>query len=408
MGRKLLIESFFTTLFVGLVMYLLSFIPLNGDLVNPLSKTFADFELTDVVFSHMRENPTFDNNITMVNIGSLDREGVADLIEQINSHNPKVIGIDAFFRHAKEDTMIDFRLKKAFSKVKNLVLVSEMHENDSLLQIDSVSYSHNMFMQFAKPGFADMITEGRDFFKTSRDCNIFAQFQGQKIYSFPVVIAQIFDSVQTNKFLKRGNETEVINFQGNIDTRVEGVSANSKIIFRALDWEDVFEAKYVPEEAFTNKIVIMGYMGDYIGHQTWEDKFFTPLNTNYVGKANPDMYGVLVHANIVSMILRGKYINHMPEWLNYILTFIIVYLNIVLFSYIFLKLEIWYDGASFFLTLIEMAVIISIVLLIFEKYLYKIDISLATFALFLTGNMIEIYHGFVKKIYYVLKEKFVN
>lgn len=407
MRGRLFRESFWTTTFVMVFMYLLSFIEFNSDIVNPLAKALSDFELTDVVFSHMRENPGLEDRITMVNIGNLDRRGVAALIEQINSHKPKVIGIDAFFRKPKEDVEGDFLLATAFSKVENMVLVSELHENSETESIDSVSYSHPMFMQFAEPGFADMITEGRDFFKTSRDCIPFETVNDKKVLSFPVKMAYIYDSVQTKKFLDRGNETETINFQGNIDTRKEGVSANSKIVFTAIDWRQVFDSLYTPS-VFENKIVIMGYMGDYIGHHTWEDKFFTPLNSNYVGKANPDMYGVVVHANIVSMILKGHYINDMPEWLNLPLSLILIFLNVWLFSYLFIRLEMWYDGATFFLTLFEIMILIIIVLFIFDLYNYRVDITLPSIALFLTGNLIEIYYGLIKPLYSKIVKKIVH
>jgi len=407
MRGRLFKESFWTTTFVMVSMYLLSFIEFNSDIVNPLSKALSDFELTDVVFSHMRENPGLEDRITMVNIGNLDRRGIADLIEQINQHHPKVIGIDAFFRHLKEDTEGDSLLAAALSKVNHMVMVSELHENAEKEIIDSVSLSHPLFMQHAEPGFADMISEGRDFFVTSRDCIPVDSVNGERVLSFPVKMAYLYDSVQTKRFLARGNATETINFQGNIDTRKEGVSANSKIVFAAVDWRQVFDTLYTPS-VFENKIVIMGYMGDYIGHHTWEDKFFTPLNSNYVGKANPDMYGVVVHANIVSMILKGHYINDMSDWINLPISLVLIFLNVWLFSFLFIRLEMWYDGATFFLTIFEVMLLIIVVLFIFDRYNYRVDITLPSIALFLTGNLIEIYYGLIKPLYSKIVNKIVH
>ena len=411
MRKQLFKESFWTTTFVMVSMYLLSFIEFNSDIVNPLSKALSDFELTDVVFSHMRENPGVDDRITMVNIGNLDRRGIAALIEQINTHHPKVIGIDAFFRHLKtnslEELESDSLLALALSKVNHMVMVSELHENPEKNTIDSVEISHPKFMQFAESGFADMITEGRDFFKTSRSCSPTEIVNKKKTLSFPVKMAFLYDSVKTKRFLARGNPTEVINFQGNIDTRKEGVSANSKIVFTAIDWQQVLDTLYEPS-VFENKIVIMGYMGDYIGHHTWEDKFFTPLNSNYVGKANPDMYGVVVHANIVAMILKGQYINDMSKWINTPISLILIFLNVWLFSYLFIKLEMYYDGATFFLTIIEIMLLIIVVLFIFDRYNYRVDITLPSIALALTGNLIEIYYGLIKPLYNKIVNKIVH
>ncbi|NJM93588.1 MAG: CHASE2 domain-containing protein [Cytophagales bacterium] len=59
--------------------------------------------------------------------------------------------------------------------------------------------------------------------------------------------------------------------------------------------------------------MIFGYLGESFNDVSWEDKFYTPLNKTYAGKANPDMYGVVIHANIVSMILNHDYVYTMAE-----------------------------------------------------------------------------------------------
>ncbi len=73
------------------------------------------------------------------------------------------------------------------------------------------------------------------------------------------------------------------------------------------------------EITFRDKIVLIGYVGDRIDIDTGEDKFFTPLNSKYIGKANRDMYGIVVHANIISTILNGHYIRVMPDWLMHLI-----------------------------------------------------------------------------------------
>ncbi|MDF2455284.1 MAG: hypothetical protein K0R51_1277 [Cytophagaceae bacterium] len=408
MRRKLFKESFWTTIFVMLFMYGLSFIPFNFDIINPISKALADFELTDIVFSHMRANPGTEEHVTIVNIGQLDRRGVAALIEEINVHHPKVIGIDAFFRNPKEDTEGDSLLATAFSKVKHMVIVSQLKADEEKDGIDTILYSHPMFQKHTVSGFANMITEGEDKFKTSRDCTPQETYNGKRLLSFPVTMCQFYDSTKTNRFLARNNPTETINFQGNIDTRLEGVGANSKNVFTAIDFQQVFDTLYDPS-IFKDKIVILGFMGNYIGDNTaWVDKFFTPLNSNYVGKANQDMYGVVVHANIVSMILKESYIDDMPQWLNLPLSLLLIFLNVWLYSWLFIKMEIWYDGMTFLLTIIEVMILTFIVLMVFDFNNYRIDITLPSIALALTGNLVEIYYGLIKPLYSKIVKKLVT
>ncbi len=409
------LESILTFLYVLVAIGLLSQIPL-GDFFNPVSKMIGDFQLTDVVFSQLRENKTANEKIVIVNIGNLSRGGIAEQIEILNKHNPKVIGIDAFFRkprhssdHEQDKILIaeDSALVAALSKVKNMVIVSELIENPKTQKVESLKMSHPMFMQHSLTGYADMISEGRDVFKSARECIPQDKVADTVVYSFPTLLAHIYDSNAVKKYLARNKDTEIINFEGNIDTRQEGVSSNSKTTFFALDAEQVLNEEFEPD-VVKDKIVIMGYMGPNFNESSWTDKFFTPLNLNYVGKTYPDMYGVVVHANVVSMILRGEFINEMNNTLNWTLSLILIFLNVWFLTFCFHALKDWYDGGSNIVTLLLVCFLMFLVVYVFNKYNYKIDVSYLMVATFLSGNLIEIYQGVLKMGYITIKEKIVN
>lgn len=436
--QSLFKDSFFATGFILISVYLLSLIDIDSDVVNPISRALGDFKLTDVVFSQIRESPPAEERVVIVNIGNLDREGIGEMVKIINKCKPKVIGIDVRFQGPR-DHRGDSVLASAFSEVENLVLVSELHENKEIEKIDSMTFSEPMFMQYASPGFADMITEGEEVFKTSRDCiiretvphvtrfekrytSIDTVIEGVKTtfrketivklkeakdttyYSFPVKIASIYAPEKVKELLKRGNDTETINFQGNIDTRQAGVTSGAKIVFPTLDVDQVFNYEFDPS-VFENNVVLLGFMGSYIGEPTLIDIFYTPLNSNYIGKANPDMFGVVVHANILSMILKGEYIDEMPLWMNMTISITLIFFNVWFFSFLYYRTELWYDGLSLLLTLVEILVLMGIVVGVFNKYNYKIDITLASVALFLTGNLIEIHFGIVKPTILKISDK---
>jgi len=414
--KKLFKESFVVMAWVLLFIWGLSNININSDILNPISKAFEDFELTDVVFSQLRENPTVSSDITMVNIGNLNREELAEMINIINEYKPKVIGIDAFFRKPKHsedpymDSLLvagDSALSRAFAKTENLVLVSENFENVSTNKIDSVGYSHSMFVRYSKPGFADMITKGTDHFKSARHCIPKDTLNGKLILSFPSMIAYIYAPQKVKRYLSRNNDTEIINFQGNIDARKEGVSANSKIFLTALDVNQVFDRQFDPS-VIKDKIIIMGFMGESLEDNTWEDKFCTPLNENYIGRTLPDMYGVVVHANIVAMILKEDYINDMPFLWNLGIGLVFIFLNVWLFSWLHLNTAEWWDGISMIIALIGVLLLSMVTLAIFNLYNYKFDITLMSVALLLSANLIELYWGIIKPLYNRTKEKNVS
>jgi CHASE2 domain-containing sensor protein len=82
----------------------------------------------------------------------------------------------------------------------------------------------------------------------------------------------------------------------------------------------------------------MGYMGKSFNHPAdLEDRYFTPMNPVLAGRSIPDMYGVVIHANIASMILNENYINTMPKWLNILLSFIVCYFFILFIEWFMKK-----------------------------------------------------------------------
>lgn len=387
-------ETSLGTSFIILIVYLLSLIDLNLEILNPIQKAFNDFSLTDIYYSHIKESPPHNDDIVLVNVGFLPREGIAELIEIVNEDQPKVIGMDVFFRDLKpENPLGDSALIRAFSKVSNLVLVSKLYGNEEEKKIDSITYSHPFFTRYAKSGFANLHTKGEDHFMVARYYIPKEIYNGQLQRSFAVELVHQFDPVLADKFLARNNELEEINYQGNIHFG-ENASENEKIVCTALDWDQVLERNFEPG-TFKNKIVMLGFMGGRFGDGSMIDKFFTPLNPDYIGKASYDMYGVTVHANVVGMILQESYINTMPVFIDYILALIFIFLNVWLFAWMYYNLQEWFDGASLLVTLIEVLLLMAIQIFIFAFYEYKFDITLPVVALLLMGNMVEIYFGII-------------
>ncbi|MCU0428416.1 MAG: CHASE2 domain-containing protein [Cytophagaceae bacterium] len=404
------IIAFGTLLIVGI-----SNIPISLDILNPISKMFSDFQQTDVVFSHMRENKEYDPNIVLVNIGNLDRAGIAAQIEIINKHKPKVIGIDAFFRNPKhsedayKDSLLvmgDSALARAISKVDNMVLGIELIEDTVNNKVSSIKWCHPMFrFPHTKYAYLDMISEGKNNFKTARNCFLREKLGDSVVLSFPAKMASLLKPECLKEIEVRNNDTETINYIGNVNTVTSDGTPNSKITFSAVDAYQVLNEEFEPE-MFKDKIVIMGFMGDNFDKYDKEDRFFTPLNKNYVGRSDEDMYGVVVHANICSMVLNGNYINELPEWQDIILNLVIVFLNILLFMYLYFKLELFWDGATLLITVFQGVVLTFIVLYVFNYYNLILNFNYSLLALFLMPNIIELYYGVVKTSELKLRNKF--
>ena len=415
---KSIIDSLIITVLVFIFMWVVSNIPLieNLEMLNPIENVFNDFDMTDIVYSQLRGDVEADTNIVVVNIGNLPRQGMADLIASLNRNNPKVIGIDAFSRNPL-DPYGDSLYSAVLSQVENLVMVNQGNLSEAtrvkldtipdlvVESFDTLETSNEMFTQYATQGHANLLSESRgnmQDFVTIRTFSPYVKVNDDKIEAFAVKIAEVIDPDAAKKFLARNNTYEFINYRGNID-----IADRGKPVFWALDWQQVLD----PEADLSwlkGKILILGFMGETLNSYSYVDKFYTPLNKNYVGKSTLDMYGVVIHANIVSMILNRDFINTMPEWLNIILMVFITFLCTLLFSYFFHKVGYWYDAITIFFQLAIFILILGIGLYAFDWYNLRVEITTAIIAVILSGIFVEIYHGLIKKLFITIKSKNVK
>jgi CHASE2 domain-containing sensor protein len=285
-------------------------------------------------------------------------------------------------------------------------MVTKVLQRDSNLTenvFDSLRLSDNIFSDYAyRQGFANLETGAafQDDVKTCRTFTPKLPVSGEKNHAFSVELAMAFDSIKTRKFLERDNYSEVINYRGNVFD-VMG-STNYPQMFYTLDVNDVFNENFVPE-MIKDKIVIFGYLGAYLGDPSWDDKFYTPLNKKMAGKANPDMFGAVVHANIVSMIMNEDYVEQMPDWQQVAMAIIICLLNVALFSLINTYLPLYYDGITKLLQLIQLLFYSAIMVLIFHWYSFKLNITLTLAAVALVGDIYEVYMSVIKNLFLKIK-----
>ena len=420
--RKFWLDCVIATGFVFLALWgLFGLTQLNiFNAFDSLGEALEDVELTDYVFQSLRDEPKVDENIVLVNIGNLNRRGIAEQLSIISKYRPRVIGIDSFFdcRGRSYDTIScpplrdvlgNMMLSEAIRSAGNVILVTHIMKNDSTLaenEFDTLRRSDPAFRDYAmREGFATLET-GAAFQDDVKTCRSFTpkMIVGDSAHrAFSVELAFAFDSVKTNRFLKRGNYSEVINYRGNVFD-VQG-STNYPQMFYTLDVDDVYDENFV-SEMIRDKVVIFGYLGAYLGDPSWDDKFYTPLNKKLAGKANPDMFGAVVHANIISMILNEDYVETMPAWQEAVMAIIICLLNVALFSLINTHLPLYYDGITKLLQLIQLLAYSALMVVIFHWYTFKLDITITLAAVALVGDIFEVYMSVIKNLYLKIIRRF--
>ena len=394
-------DSVLSTAFIFALIYFGGGIFSAFEVLNPIGEAISDMDVTDIVFSKLRTDPNahLNDDIVIVNIGNLNRGGIAKQLEIIQENNPRVIGIDAFFRK-QNDPVQDSLLAVAMGKVENLVLVTKLNNyNNQLGAFDTLEASNPLFLDNAVLGFANLITPAmeQDNFKVCRSFSPVEWTRDGKQELFAIKLAELYAPETVEQFKKRQRAVEFINYGGNI---VRANSKNSEFTnkFMVLDWMDIFEGNFV-SDVFKDKIVILGYLGEDLQDTSWEDKLYTPLNTEYAGRTNPDMYGVVVHANILSMILNGKFIDSMGERTAIVVGVLLCFFNVVCFSLIYKLLPRWYDGLTKSIQLIEALVLLLIVVLVFHFFSYKLNLTLGIIAVLFAGDSLEVYYGVLKNLF---------
>ncbi|MBI5325990.1 MAG: CHASE2 domain-containing protein, partial [Ignavibacteriae bacterium] len=351
------IDNLITT---GVILLILKFffVIFQIDFLNQLNNQIQDFQINDIVFSRLldKESVPVDTNLIIVNIGEFKRDKIAEQINIINKFQPKVIGVDVAFSKEKGDEL-DIPLAQAFSEVKNLVLVSRLaFENEKIHLVKSIP----LFTQYAKSGFANFIDE--EDFRTVRKFSPREFADREEADAFSVKVAELYNPNSVKKLFNRENESEIIYFERNLNK------------YKIIDCEDIFRLR--DSLGFVkNKIVLFGYLGPDVKTLSTEDNFYTPLNPNYIGKSYPDMYGIVIHANIISMILNGKYINAMSEKFVIILTIILTYLTMAGFSYLRFNHSEAYESLSLLWILFEVFLFLFVMFSLVYYFNYYLNLK---------------------------------
>lgn len=412
--RKFLLDSFFITVFVFTVLWGLKGISdLNiFNALDPISQSLEDTELTDYAFSTLRvEDPLIDTNVIVVNVGYLSREMIGRQIEILSALNPKVIALDILF--SCEGGLRDsincpeaFNVKgnkvfgDAVRNTKGMVMAHKLWQTRAL-QIsntavyDSLEHSDEELRGNAYEGFVNLVTnaEHQEDLKICRELIPAKVINGERQLAFSVMAAMIYDSVKTQKFLKRNNETEIINYRGNIvDWHGASTYPGRYIV---LDWDQALDTSTFATGMIKDKIILMGFLGADLRDTSWDDKFFTPLNKKFGGRARPDMYGPVVHANIISMIMNEDYVEELDEWHKYLFAVIICFINVALFWVIFKRMPILFDTLSLSLQLVQLVAFVLLIPYTFYWYQLKLDITIGLATLALAGPCFEIYTSII-------------
>lgn len=366
-------DTIFATAAVFVFIGLISLLPINTGLLNPIKIALADFEYNDIAYSelHKNEGKPIDKNIVIVNIGEADRGEIAAMIERINAGNPSAIGLDVTFDGPKEEDK-DWLLRLAISKTENLVCGTKLKWADKN-NPEKLGY---FALNIKNKGFVNLVGEDRG---SIRSFSPFEMNKTDTMLCFSTALVKKFNAEKYEKLIHRHHPVEAINYSRKLNQ------------YLVVDGKDVLTGE-TAENIFTKKIVLMGYINE--DENNIEDKHFTPFNERFVGKATPDLNGVVIHANIISMVLEENYIHKIPGWLNWLITILIAWVNVAFFVKYFLDSHIWFHLAAKIVQLISFVFFVYLSILFYSKYSVSFDVKIASYAIIFAVDIIYFYEAF--------------
>jgi CHASE2 domain-containing sensor protein len=109
------------------------------------------------------------------------------------------------------------------------------------------------------------------------------------------------------------------------------------------------------------------------------------------------MYGIAIHANIIQMILDGKFINKVPRWLSFALALLCCYFNVLLVDWIEDRYPRIYHPVTRVIQVIELILLFFIISLLFYAFRVKLDFTYGTLGLALYYDVLLSYESFSKR-----------
>lgn len=363
---------------------MLSFIHIDHHKLDPFTYGIRDYDVTDIVYSRLRKTEIdFEDRIVLVNTGQPDRLTLHRMLERIETAQPKVIGVDLFLE-GRKDSLADALLQQTFIRHKNIVIATVLEGfSEKKGYFEKEAGCDTSFARYTKTGFANF--PGNKTHTVRMFCH---EEQVQQYYanSFAAEITGLYSPDALQELKKRNRSLERIHYTSTIES------------FLRFEPETILDTTVDLSEILRDKIVLVGYLADYGPDDPIVDRFFTPLNERYTGRTSPDMYGIVVHANIIKMLLERNFINYVPKWITFVFGLLLVYFNTFFFFWNYKYFwyfkrfpKILYRWAHI-VQVIEIVLLFLLTAWVFYAFKLKVDFTVAIVGLLLAFDLCIIYY----------------
>jgi CHASE2 domain-containing sensor protein len=369
-------DIIFSTIFVFVFIGLLKFSVVHIPHMDPISAALEDFEISDIVYQFTRDKSAEDSNspVVIVSIGDT-REQIAEQIEVINSFQPKVVALDAYFLNPR-DSATDLALLSAFSHTKNLVVGGYVEEDEATKKLKLMK-SFSPVEEVSHTAFVNFVGEEN---KTIRLFKPQLEVDGDTVNSFASEIVRLANKEKYEHLMARGKKTEMINYNKSPAQYVPVLSL------------DEIRADNSALAFLKDKIVIIGATN----FTDLNDLHFTPMNSRMAGRSKPDMPGAFIHANTVEMILSEAYVNKIPDWVVLLISIVLTYLSVVFYIHYYVENHIWYHLVAKLYQFALIAVLLFLEIFLLNKFNLRFSDKIILIPIVLSVDLLYFYDAFVK------------
>lgn len=365
-------DTFGATIAVLLITGVLLYNPFNEHIFNPLNIAFTDFSYSDLAFSEAHLKKTHDERIVVINTDTAQRKSIATLVNQLKEYQPKVVGLDILFPQKTSEG--NEEMAEAVQSFPNLITVVKLEYDADKKELAT---SKNQFaVDESRCGFVNFIGEEG---AVVRYFSPFISDKKKNYESFTALILKIYDSTGYQKLRSRQKNVEYINYQ------------RTDSDYYIVNIADILSNK-VDSSFIRDKIVLIGFVSQ--NRNNIDDKHFTPLNSKVLGRSLPDMNGVIIHANILSMLLDRNYITKVPIFIIILLTAIITWLHVAFLIKYYIHKHIWFHLVVKLVELISAIALFYISILMLRYLDINMDFTLTLLAIIITVDILYFYEAF--------------
>ncbi|MEO0731409.1 MAG: CHASE2 domain-containing protein [Bacteroidota bacterium] len=377
-------HSILVTLATLLFIWGLNSVRLNLHYLDPFNNGLKEYEITDIVYAFLGQDVApLESRIVVIDSGRPDRTRIAALVDRLTAAGAGAIGLDFYFdtvTGVPADTLLQNSLRRSDQVVLACALEDEDQTDDA---IDGFTAVDTFFSNYAPIGYGNFPSNAT---KTIRVFSPGEETGEGYVPAFTTALLEKYDPAVHARLEARKRKLELIHYSGHKDNFI------SLSLPMALDSLTEAEAR----ATFQNKIVLVGYAPEDEWANPLLDRHYTPINKSYNLKSIPDMFGIVIHANVLSMVLNERYVREVPKWLTLLLSLLLCYVNVVVIRWIYKYFHEAFHGVTRALQLVEFIALFFFIAVLFYYFRVKLDLGVGILAVLLAYDFIMIYETLVR------------